>query len=119
MQQMQHTPLGVLQVLHDQVLQKLLDANFYAQRGQNVKNPKLAKFNANGKRIGDSHGRAKLSDHEVELIRRMREEGLGTVAIAKKFGISKGWVSKVCRYLWRSSTVSRVSGVSITPDEEG
>lgn len=61
-----------------------------------VKNYKL------GIRIGEEHGRAKLSDHEVDLLRRMVEGGkLSQKEAADKFEISKGHVSKLVSYKQR------------------
>lgn len=48
---------------------------------------------------GEQHGRAKLTDHEVELLRRMVERGeLSQQQAAEKFELSKGYVSRLCRY---------------------
>ena len=41
--------------------------------------------NERGRRIGESHPRAKLTDHEVDLIRELAEEGLTYEDIARKF----------------------------------
>lgn len=59
------------------------------------------KRNENGYRIGDTHHRAKLTDHEVELIRQLHGEGMKARDIAKKFGISKGQASKILRHQQR------------------
>lgn len=55
----------------------------------------------NGYRIGDSHHNAKLTDHEIELARQLRAEGMAVAEIARKLGISKGYASKVLRHLHR------------------
>lgn len=51
-------------------------------------------------RLGENNGRAKLSDSEVDLLRRMREEGCSMRFLAKKFEISVGYVCDLvnCRY---------------------
>lgn len=60
-----------------------------------------AKRNENGYRIGDSHHNARLTDHEIELMRQLRAEGMKVRELARKFGVSKGYVSKVVAYLIR------------------
>ena len=62
---------------------------------------KPAKRNSNGYRIGDSHHNARLTDHEIELMRQLRAEGMKVRELARKFGVSKGYVSKVVAYLIR------------------
>lgn len=56
------------------------------------------KRGANGYRIGDSHHRAELTDREVELMRRLREQGLKTDELVRIFEVTKGYVSKVCNF---------------------
>lgn len=55
----------------------------------------------NGYRVGDSHHNARLTDHEIELLRQLREEGMKVVELAAKFDVSKGYVSKVLRFIQR------------------
>lgn len=48
--------------------------------------PKLVKFNEQGRRIGESHPRAVLSDHEIDLLGRFlddREELISSLRRAK------------------------------------
>jgi hypothetical protein len=52
----------------------------------------------NGYRIGESHHRSDLTDHEVELMRQMCEAGEKLEAIAAAFEKTKGYVSKVCNF---------------------
>lgn len=58
----------------------------------------LTKRNAAGQRIGQSHPRAKLSDLEVEYIRRLATAGLTHREIAAKFEISKSMVTLIVNY---------------------
>lgn len=52
-----------------------------------------------GRRIGEDHPNAILTDGEVELVRQLRErDGLTYDAIAAKFEISKSSVAKICQY---------------------
>jgi uncharacterized membrane protein len=59
------------------------------------------KRGANGYRIGDSHHRAELTDHEVELARQLREGGMKLPELARKFGMSKSHMSRLVRFLRR------------------
>jgi hypothetical protein len=52
----------------------------------------------NGYRIGDSHHRSGFTDHEVELMRKLRDFGLKVEEIARRFEATKGYVSKVCNF---------------------
>lgn len=43
-----------------------------------------------GRPIGEDHHRAKLSDHDVEVMRQMYEEGMASYGqLAQIFGVSK------------------------------
>lgn len=55
----------------------------------------------NGHRIGQTHHRSKLTDHEVELIRCLREGGMRVVEIARKFECSPSNISDICHYRHR------------------
>ena len=46
--------------------------------------------------VGEDHHRAKLTDHEVDLIIQLREEGMKLIEIAEKFEISKTEVCYIC-----------------------
>jgi len=59
------------------------------------------KRNANGFRIGGHHHRARLTDHEVSIFRRLIEQGVRLCVAAKVFEISKGYASKLARGLAR------------------
>ena len=49
-----------------------------------------------GNVVGEDHHRAKLTDHEVWLVRELREEGMTYPDIAAKFDISKGEAHDIC-----------------------
>src|SRR5687767_8941796 len=65
--------------------------------------PKLVKVNEEGRRIGESHPRAKLTDHEVDLLQQLIdmliEEGKSPVEAyeiaAQKFELTAGYVRRV------------------------
>lgn len=62
---------------------------------------KHVKRNEIGYRIGDSHHNAKLTDHEIELVRQLRADGMKLRDLAKKFEVSKGHISKILRHALR------------------
>lgn len=66
---------------------------------------RLIGVNAQGLRIGEDHPRARLSDHDVELIRELAGGGMLYAEIAEKFEISKVTVGRICRYERRGQTV--------------
>lgn len=68
---------------------------------------KLVALNAQNRRIGEDHRSAKLTDGEVEQIRRLHEGGMGYSRIAVKFEISKSSVALICRYERRAQTTVR------------
>jgi hypothetical protein len=52
-----------------------------------------------GSRVGESHHRARLTQHDVDLIRDLHEDyGLGYGRLAAKFGVCKETIARVCRY---------------------
>lgn len=55
-------------------------------------------INEDGLRIGEDHPNAKLTDSEVDLVRRLREEGLTYSQLADKFEVSKWTIGRICRY---------------------
>ena len=75
---------------------------------------KLVGISENGARVGETHHRAILSDHDVDLIRELAEEtvlpdgttlpGLSYLQIAQKFGIGKSTVRDIikCRRRWQT-----------------
>lgn len=57
---------------------------------------------AKGRRAGEEHPNAILTNDEVELLRHLREvDGLTYAALAAKFEISKSSVAKICQYARR------------------
>lgn len=64
----------------------------------------------NGWRVGETHHRAKLTDHDVELIRVLHEDGLSCAEIARKFYCARTTVSSIVNYQHR---VTREEGSNI------
>lgn len=51
-----------------------------------------------GRRAGESHPRARFTDHEIELMRTMHEElGYGYRRLGRIFECAKSYVAKVCK----------------------
>ena len=67
----------------------------------------LVAVNEKGHRIGESHHRAKLSDHDVDLIRALRDEGLTYASIAKKFDVSKETIADIVKCRSRYQVADR------------
>lgn len=77
----------------------------------------LVKVNDLGRRIGDSHHRATLTDDEVELIRTIHEEGkIGYRTLAKFYGVSRSTIAKICKYERRNNFVANYKVVYITEE---
>lgn len=54
-------------------------------------------LNERGNRIGESNPKAVLTDHEVELLRTLRDEGFTYGWLAEKFDQSVHAVGRICR----------------------
>lgn len=82
-------------------------------------NPPIRKYKALSdlnRVVGESHGHAKLSNEEVELIRTLHEEGfVGYRALARAFGVSRSTIQSICNYRRRSTTAARYIEVKIIP----
>ncbi len=57
----------------------------------------IIRVNERGLRVGESHPRAVLSDHEVELVLELRAEGFSYGWLAKKFEVHKQTIAKICQ----------------------
>jgi DNA invertase Pin-like site-specific DNA recombinase len=56
---------------------------------------RVVAVNENGTRIGEDHWRAKLTDRDVELIRRLRADGMRYRDLAEKFGVGKTTIQDI------------------------
>lgn len=64
---------------------------------------RVVALNENGRRIGEDHPNAKLSNHDVDLILELRERyRLSYRELAAKFEVSKSHVRYICKQRWRS-----------------
>lgn len=65
-------------------------------------------INEYGKRIGETHHNARIPDAIVDAIRdRHEDDGLGYIALAKEFNLSKNTIRKICTYERRAQTPVR------------
>jgi hypothetical protein len=53
--------------------------------------------NEHGHRIGESHHNARYSDHEIELVWRMRGEGLSYSKLAELLEMPKSTIASILR----------------------
>lgn len=75
-------------------------------------------FGESGKRVGECHQRAKLSNEEVELIRSLYEQGMSYRQLAEKFGVNYWHVGRLCRYERRATSAVSVKKVRQEIDKE-
>ncbi len=52
-------------------------------------------LNESGRRIGESHPRAKLMDHEVDQVLALLEAGMSYAQVAGKMDVSKSCVAHI------------------------
>ncbi|MDZ7918501.1 hypothetical protein [Rhodoferax sp.] len=67
-----------------------------------------------GRRVGDSHPNAKLTDHEVDLLLSLRDEGWPYSKLATKFEISKSQARNICKGLKRCQIPARYKAVHLS-----
>lgn len=66
-----------------------------------------------GRRIGQDHHRAKLTNGEVDLMFAMHEEGWGYRKLAAKFEVSKSLVRYIIKGRWRCQTPAKFKTVHV------
>jgi len=76
-----------------------------------MKRVQYVAVNDAGRRIGESHPRAQLTDHEVDLIRELIESGMSLREVAKKFEVSFSLAGQIARYEVRAQTPSELRAV--------
>jgi DNA-binding NarL/FixJ family response regulator len=74
---------------------------------------KMIALNELGRRVGESHPRAKLLDAEVDQVLDLLEAGLSYSKIAGKFDVSKSCVAHIATGRRRGQTVARTVRVSV------
>lgn len=68
---------------------------------------RIVAVNEQGLPVGQFHHRAKLSDHEIDLIRDLHDEGLTYIVLAAKFEVSKSCIAGICQCRRRAQTPER------------
>lgn len=77
----------------------------------------IVAINDQGYRIGEDHPKAKLTNHEVDLIIELREElGYSYQEIADKFEVSKSQVRNIIKGLKRGQIASNYKTVHLSQD---
>lgn len=74
---------------------------------------KTIALNENGRRVGESHPRAKLLDEEVELVLALLADGLSYAQVAAKMDVSKSCVAHIATGRRRGQFVARTVRVSV------
>jgi len=77
---------------------------------------KIVAIGENGLRIGEDHPHAKLSNHDVDRLLELREEGWGYTRLSQVFEISRRSVRDICAGRRRCGTVVAFRVVRV-PDE--
>lgn len=72
---------------------------------------RLVAINDQGRRVGETHPRAKFTDHEVELMRKLRGAGWSFDRLAAAFECAKATVADICHGRIRSQVATGVRRV--------
>lgn len=75
---------------------------------------RTVKVNENGRRIGEDHPRAKMTDAEVDLLLELRDDGWSYGSLARKFEVSKSQVRNIVQGRQRVQVVVRHKVVYMT-----
>jgi hypothetical protein len=73
---------------------------------------KVVFLNERGNRIGESNPSAVLSDHEVDLMLQLRDEGKSYGWLADKFEVPRPTVQSICNGRRRNQAVARIKEVT-------
>ena len=74
----------------------------------------IVAVNENGRRIGQTHHRAKATDKEIDLIRELHEEHRwGYGRLSKKFNLSKRTIRDICSYKKRAQFISNFKTIFV------
>ena len=68
--------------------------------------PVLQPVSAAGIPIGEAHHNAKLSDREVELVRKLHEQGFGYRRLAAKFEVSRTMIKMIVTFEKRATAAA-------------
>ena len=68
---------------------------------------RMVAVNERGSVVGQDHPRAKLTDHDVDLVFELREDGMSIGRIAKAMEVSKGCIAHILAGRTRTHVVAR------------
>jgi hypothetical protein len=75
---------------------------------------KTVALNEAGRRVGESHPRAKLLDREVQQVLDLLDAGLSYAEVARKFDVSKSCIAHIATGRRRGQVVVRLARVSVS-----
>jgi hypothetical protein len=73
----------------------------------------IVRVNELGLRIGEDHQHALYTDHEVELVRRLWDDGLSYGKIARAMEMPKSTVRDICTCRRRAQVVAKTKVIEI------
>lgn len=77
---------------------------------------RMVAVNDAGRRIGEDHPRAVLTNREVDLVHELHEDGMSISELARKMEVSKGCIWKILRGYRRGQVAS---GWRVRRDADG
>lgn len=78
---------------------------------------RMVGVNELGRRIGEDHVNARLTNSEVDLLLELREAGMSYRELGEKFDISKSGARKICKGQNRCQRATRYKTVHVSDDE--
>lgn len=76
---------------------------------------KTVAVNDAGRRIGEDHQNARLTDRDIDLIRQLHEkDGLSYRELADKFEVSKSTIQMICQYKRRVQYPAKFKKVHVS-----
>lgn len=92
----------------------LTNQHFYGQRMR-----KTIAVNEQGRRVGEDHQHAKLTNEQVDRIRDLHEDhGLSYLQLAKMYFVSKQTIASICQYQRRAQTPFGFRTLNIGDDDD-
>ena len=75
---------------------------------KSLNEPRRVKYNENGRRIGESHHKAKMTDAEVDICFDLQSQGFGTWLISRIIGHPRSTICDVLSCRTRSQPIFSV-----------
>lgn len=73
---------------------------------------KVIGLNDDGRRVGQDHHRARFTDHEVELMRQMRDSNMSFYRIARIMECGESTVRDICNHRRRAQVPTKFKKVT-------